>query len=109
MKTVRLEGAALDMAKELSFLLNEGEKRVNQMRSDIDVVEATIQKEAGAKLKEILELVGIDSKKFQGSVDATYLADHGLAFVQYEEKRSLSSILESVVAGAVAQPQDSVQ
>lgn len=109
MKTIRLEGRALDVAKDFVHLLEEGQKRLKQLDEDRAAVEATIQKEGAAKMKEILELSGLDMQKVSGSVDTTYLKDHGLAFVQYGERRDLASLLESVVAGAVAQPQETVQ
>lgn len=109
MKTVRLEGAALDMATELTHFIGESQKRLKQLDDDRAALEAVIQKEMSHKMAAILELVGVDPHKNNGSVDTTYLKDHGLAFVQYQERQSLTSLLESVVAGAVAQPQDSVQ
>lgn len=108
MKTIRLEGRALDLARELAFIANEGEKRVSQMQEDINDVQKTISKELSAKMKEILDTVGV-SKDERGQVDGTYLAEHGLAFLQIITQPSLNDILESVVAGAVAQPQETAQ
>lgn len=108
MKTIRLEGRALDLARELAFIAKEGEKRVQQMQADLNDVQNTISKELSSKMKEILETVGVTGDE-RGSVDGTYLEEHGLAFLQINTRQSLSDILESVVAGAVAQPQEKVQ
>lgn len=109
MKTIRLEGRALDLARELAFIAKEGDKRVQQMQADLNDVQNTVAKELSSKMKEILDTVGIDPKTEHGQVDGTYLEEHGLAFLQIDQRKSLSDILESVVAGAVAQPQEKVQ
>lgn len=108
MKTIRLEGRALDLARELSFIAKEGEKRVKQMEADLNDVQKVITKELSAKMKELLETVGVDKDK-RGSVDGTYLEEHGLAFLQFHEQPSLSDLLESVVAASVEQPQETAQ
>lgn len=107
MKTIRLEGRALDLARELGFMVKEGGKRLDQLQGDIDAVKATLNREYSNKMKEILEVAGVE-KDVRGQVDATYLDDHGLAFVQIIDQPSLADILENAVASAVA-PQEGVQ
>lgn len=109
MKTIKLDGPVLDLVKDLTNLLDEGQKRLKQLEEDRAAVEATIQKETDAKTTKILETVGVDPTKYNGSVDGTYLKDHGVAFIQLEERRSFFDILEDVLAGAVAQAQEKAQ
>lgn len=107
MKTIKLTGEALELARQLSWMVKEGGKRVEQLQADIDAVQATLNKEYAAKMKEILAAAGVEDDA-QGSVDATYLDAHGDAYVRVMPKQDLASLLEGVVGRAVM-PQETVQ
>lgn len=102
MKTIKLTGEALELARQLAWMLEQGQKQLDKMKEDAMAVQATLQREYQAQMKKIISTAGLGDD-VQGSVDTTYLADHGDVYIQVQPKQDLASLLEGVVAAAVGQ------
>lgn len=102
-QTFKITGAAFTLAVQLNNIIKDGEARVKQLQSDIDAVQAVIQKEANAKLAELVDFMRghghslPEAGTFAGSVDMRYL-EHGDLYLIVSPQQSFADILEGLAA-----------
>jgi hypothetical protein len=85
MKTLPLSGRALELAKELAKHFEDQGKQLQALEAQMHEIRKTAHQQMGKVIESIKVELGLP-KEAHLHVDATYLAEHGVAFGQlYEE------------------------
>lgn len=98
-KTVKLEGAALTLARALAQANRDANARIDLLKKDLDNLVDAINADMERKVAELLATAGVDVAKYNGRLDLTYLEPHGDAYLQITPKESIGDVLRQLGAG----------
>lgn len=90
-KTLKLEGAALEVAKRMDKVATESANQLKALNDQAVVIQTNTREALHEMDGELKKALGVGPDDIV-DVDATYIADHGLAFVHIRPSNSLSEI-----------------